>query len=401
MDYRHLGRTGLLVSPFCLGTMNFDPQVSERASHAIMDRALDCGINFVDTANRYGAWDGTGRVGHTEEIIGRWFAQQSGRREKVVLATKVYGTMDDWPNFSRLSALNIRRACEASLRRLQTDSIDLYQFHHIDRDTPWDEVWDAMERLVQEGKIIYVGGSNFAGWHIVQANDAARRRNVLGLVSEQSLYNLVQRIVELEVLPACRASGLGVIPYSPLAGGLLAGPCRRHRRDDVPASRPSSASNSTAPPSRRTKHSAPNCMKARPTSRWPGCWSSRPSLPQSPVRAPSSSSKAPSAASRSKWRRTCCSVSTRCSPVPVALPRRRTPGRILLLAPRPTEEPSILPPAGPGHASTRCDWPGGAGLEGRDRRDQETSANRRRPLGPGCRSLSAVEIEAHSHRASD
>jgi aryl-alcohol dehydrogenase-like predicted oxidoreductase len=218
MDYRHLGRTGVQVSPLCLGTMNFGPQTSEQESHAIMDHALERGINFFDTANRYGS-----QPGETEEIIGRWFATGGGRREKVVLATKVYGSMMDWPNFSMLSALNIRRACDASLKRLQTDHIDLYQFHHVDRDTSWDEIWEAMESLVQQGKVLYVGSSNFAAWHIVRANEAAHRRNFLGLVSEQSLYNLTERTVELEVLPACEAYGLGVIPWSPLAGGMLAG----------------------------------------------------------------------------------------------------------------------------------------------------------------------------------
>jgi aryl-alcohol dehydrogenase-like predicted oxidoreductase len=218
MDYRHLGRTGLLVSPLCLGTMNFGSQTAEAESFAIMDRALDRGINFFDTANRYGT-----HPGETEEIVGRWFAQGGERREKVVLASKVYGSMSDWPNFARLSALNIRRSCDASLTRLQTDYIDLYQFHHVDRDTSWDEIWEAMERLVQDGKIIYAGSSNFAGWHIVRANETAMRRNFLGLVSEQSLYNLLERTVELEVLPVCQAYGLGLIPWSPLAGGLLAG----------------------------------------------------------------------------------------------------------------------------------------------------------------------------------
>jgi aryl-alcohol dehydrogenase-like predicted oxidoreductase len=198
--------------------MNFGPQTSEDESFAIMDRALECGVNFFDTANRYGR-----HHGETEEIIGRWFAQGGQRREKVVLATKLYGSMADWPNFSKLSALNIRRACDASLQRLQTDYIDLYQFHHVDRETSWDEIWEAMERLVQEGKIIYAGSSNFAGWHIARANETASRRGFLGLVSEQSLYNLMQRTVELEVLPACETYGLGVIPWSPLAGGLLAG----------------------------------------------------------------------------------------------------------------------------------------------------------------------------------
>jgi aryl-alcohol dehydrogenase-like predicted oxidoreductase len=220
MEYAYLGRTGLKVSRLCLGTMNFGPHTSEENSFAIMDRALEHGINFFDTANRYG---GTKGVGATETIIGRWFAQGGGRRDKVVLATKVYGEMDSWPNMSRLSALHIRRACEASLRRLQTDHIDLYQMHHIDRNTPWEEIWQAMERLVQEGMVLYVGSSNFAGWHIAQANAIAASRNFMGLVCEQSLYNLAARTVELEVIPACRAYGVGLIPWSPLAGGLLGG----------------------------------------------------------------------------------------------------------------------------------------------------------------------------------
>ncbi len=220
MQYVHLGRTGLKVSRLCLGTMNFGPETSEADSHAIMDRALELGINFFDTANVYGWRKGEGV---TEQIIGRWFAQGGGRREKVVLATKVYGEMGDWPNQSRLSALHIRRACEDSLRRLRTDYIDLYQMHHIDRETPWEEIWQAMEVLVQQGKILYVGSSNFAGWHIAQAQCAAAQRHFMGLVSEQSLYNLAARTIELEVIPACQAYGLGLIPWSPLAGGMLGG----------------------------------------------------------------------------------------------------------------------------------------------------------------------------------
>jgi aryl-alcohol dehydrogenase-like predicted oxidoreductase len=220
MQYTHLGRSGLLVSRLCLGTMNFGPHTSEEESHRIMDRALDLGINFFDTANTYGWRKGEG---WTEQIIGRWFAKGGGRREKVVIATKVYGVMGDWPNESRLSARHIKRACEDSLRRLQTDWIDLYQMHHIDRECPWEEIWQAMEQLYYEGKILYVGSSNFAGWHIAQAQERAQQRHFMGLVSEQCLYNLNARIVELEVLPACEAYGLGVIPWSPLAGGLLGG----------------------------------------------------------------------------------------------------------------------------------------------------------------------------------
>ena len=220
MQYRRLGRTALQVSGVCLGTMNFGSQTPQDESHAIMDRALELGINFFDTADRYGGDRG---YGATEEIIGRWFAQGGGRRDKVVLATKLYGAMTEWPNDARLSARHIRAACDASLRRLQTDHIDLYQMHHIDRTAPWDEVWQGMDTLIQQGKIIYVGSSNFAGWHIAQANETAKRRGSLGLVSEQSHYNLLVRTVELEVLPACREYGVGVIPWSPLSGGLLGG----------------------------------------------------------------------------------------------------------------------------------------------------------------------------------
>jgi aryl-alcohol dehydrogenase-like predicted oxidoreductase len=224
MEYRHLGRTGLRVSPLCLGTMNFGPFTSEEDSYALMDKSLELGINFFDTANTYGRKQGEGI---TEQIIGRWLNQGGGRREQIVLATKVYGGMGVWPNKSKLSALHIKRACEQSLRRLQTDHIDLYQMHHIDRDTPWEEIWQAMEQLVREGKIIYVGSSNFAGWHIAQANEQAQKRNFMGLVSEQSLYNLHDRMIELEVIPACEAYGLGLIPWSPLASGLLGGVLRK------------------------------------------------------------------------------------------------------------------------------------------------------------------------------
>ncbi len=224
MEYVHLGRTGLSVSRLVLGTMNFGPVTSQADSDVIMDAAHDHGINFFDTANVYGWGE---NKGWTERIVGDWFAQGGGRRERTVLATKLYGDMGDWPNDGKLSALNIRRACDASLARLKTDYIDLYQMHHVDRATPWDEIWEAMETLRQQGKIIYVGSSNFAGWHIAQGQEAARRRGTLGLVSEQSIYNLVERTVELEVLPAAQSYGLGVIPWSPLHGGLLGGILRK------------------------------------------------------------------------------------------------------------------------------------------------------------------------------
>ncbi len=224
MEYTYLGRTGLQVSRLCLGTMNFGPRTSATDAHAIMDAAHEAGINFFDTANRYGT-----EPGETETILGDWFAGGGGRRERTVLATKLYGDMaldgdvGSWPNSGKLSALNIRRALDASLQRLQTDYIDLYQFHHIDRNTPWDEIWQAIEVAVQAGKILYTGSSNFAGWHIADAQATAARRNLMGLVSEQSLYNLLVRDIELEVAPAAEHHGLGIIPWSPLQGGLLGG----------------------------------------------------------------------------------------------------------------------------------------------------------------------------------
>jgi aryl-alcohol dehydrogenase-like predicted oxidoreductase len=197
-----------------------------------MDAAHEYGINYFDTANVYGRGQTRSDEyrGDTERIVGTWFAQGGGRRERTVLATKVYGDMGDWPNEGKLSALNIRRALDASLKRLQTDYVDIYQFHHVDRDTPWDEIWQAVEVAITQGKILYAGSSNFAGWHIAQAQEAAARRNYLGLVSEQSIYNLFKREVELEVLPAAQHYGLGVIPWSPLNSGLLGGVLRKQRQ---------------------------------------------------------------------------------------------------------------------------------------------------------------------------
>ncbi len=224
MEFTTLGRTGLTVSRLCLGTMNFGPKTSEEDSHVIMDRALEHGINFFDTADVYGWQLG---AGVTESIIGRWLAQGDGRRDKVVLATKVYGKMGEWPNENGLSARHIIKGCEDSLRRLQTDWIDVYQMHHVDRKTPWDEIWQAMEILVSSGKVRYVGSSNFAGWHLGLAQEAAKTRHFLGLVSEQCIYNLLTRHVELEVIPAAQHYGIGIIPWSPLHGGLLSGALRR------------------------------------------------------------------------------------------------------------------------------------------------------------------------------
>jgi len=227
MEYTKLGRSGLSVSRLCLGTMNFGWTTPEDEAADIMDGAHDLGINFFDTANVYGGPLGGDRRGCTEEVIGRWFARGGRRRERTVVATKVFQAMGSWPNEGGLSALNIRHACDASLRRLQTDHIDLYQMHHVDRSSPWDEIWEAMEVLRYQGKILYVGSSNFGGWHLAKAQERATQRSILGLVSEQSLYNLLERTVELEVLPATQDYGLGVLPWSPLHGGLLGGIVRQ------------------------------------------------------------------------------------------------------------------------------------------------------------------------------
>ena len=220
MQYRQLGRSALKVSELCLGTMNFGPRTSETESFEILNHATEAGINFVDTANQYGGDLG---VGTTETILGKWFAQDKSRRDQIVLATKVHEPMSDRVNDSGLSARHIQMACDASLKRLGVDHIDLYQMHHIDRTAPIEEIWQAMDRLIAQGKITYVGSSNFPGWAIARANEKAIASSRLGLVSEQGLYNLIERRAEMEVLPACRAYGLGLIPWSPLAGGLLSG----------------------------------------------------------------------------------------------------------------------------------------------------------------------------------
>ena len=219
MEYRQLGKSALKVSTLCLGTMNFGPRTSEEESFAIMDDAMEAGINFFDTANQYGGKLG---VGATAVIVGKWLTHNPQHRERIVLATKVHQPMSDDINDRGLSARHIRMACEASLKRLNVDHIDLYQMHHIDRAAPAEEIWQAMDQLISQGKITYVGSSNFPGWKIVQMNEKAQVRHSLGLVSEQSLYNLVERSAELEVIPACKEYGLGVITWSPLSGGLLA-----------------------------------------------------------------------------------------------------------------------------------------------------------------------------------
>jgi aryl-alcohol dehydrogenase-like predicted oxidoreductase len=226
MKYTQLGRAGARVSRVCLGTLNFGPETTEDDAHLMMDHAHDLGINFFDTSDVYGWRTGEG---WTEQIIGRWFAKGEGRRDRTFLATKVYEPTSDWPNHGRLSAVHIRRACDASLKRLKTDYIDLYQMHHVDRNTPFDEIWEAMEVLRTQGKILYNGSSNFAGWHLAKAQEAARARPYLGLVSEQSIYNLLTRDIEMEVIPSAIDYGIGILAWSPLHRGMLTGVLRQER----------------------------------------------------------------------------------------------------------------------------------------------------------------------------
>ena len=277
MEYKHLGKSGLKVSPLCLGTMNFGPQTTEPDSYAIMDRAIAEGINFFDTADVYGGKKGEGV---TEQIVGRWFSTGGLRRERTILATKVYGGMqpDDKPNINRgfgLSARKIVKQCEASLHRLQTDYIDLYQMHHVDRECPVEEICQAYDTLVAQGKVIYAGSSNFAGWDIATYNMTARAQHGLGLVSEQSVYHLDNRMVELEVVPACRHYGLGIIPWSPLAGGLLGGALQKAsegRRGNADFQRRSSRSGRSW---RSTRPCARSSNSPPPPSPWRGCCTTR------------------------------------------------------------------------------------------------------------------------------
>ena len=229
MEYTYLGRTGMKVSRLCLGTMNFGPTTDEKEAFRIMDRALDAGINFFDTANMYGFRPDThvNRRGWTEEILGRYFRQGNNRRERVVLATKVFAKMfdpNDGPNDDfGLSAYKIRRHLEGSLRRMQTDHIELYYMHGYDPHCPWDEAWGAFEAAVHQGKVDYIGSSNFSLDNIIEAQKAAEKRNFLGLVCEQHRYNLLCRAVENDYLPMVKKMGIGVVGFSPLMGGMLSG----------------------------------------------------------------------------------------------------------------------------------------------------------------------------------
>lgn len=224
MNYTHLGRSGLHISRLSLGTWNFGTKTDEKEAYRIMDTALDLGINLFDSANHYPDFV---NCGLTEEIVGRWFVQGDNRRERVAMATKVYQPMKDpldGPNDAPgLSKYKIQRHIEGSLRRLQTDHVELYQMHHIDRRTSWEETWEAFELLSAQGKICYAGSSNFPAWQLAVAQAAAGKRNFLGLVSEQHKVSLLCRLPELEVLPAAEALGIGILVYSPLSGSLLAG----------------------------------------------------------------------------------------------------------------------------------------------------------------------------------
>ena len=292
MRHRRLGRTALQVSELCLGTMNFGPNTTEADSFELLDHALDNDIDFVDTADRYG---GSLGVGATETIIGNWLAQGGDRRERIVLATKLFGPMSDRPNDRGLSGRHIRLACDASLRRLQTDHIDLYQMHHIDRSAPWDEVWQAMETLVAQGKISYVGSSNFAGWPIAQANEAAARRDFLGLVSEQSLYNLTERTIELEVIPACEAYGVGSSRGVPLPVACSRACSPPTRWDAVRRNGCTSGSRRSGRNSMRGRSCAANSASRPRPSASPGCCTSPRSPHRSSGHARWSSSTTPSA----------------------------------------------------------------------------------------------------------
>ncbi|MEV6648031.1 aldo/keto reductase [Amycolatopsis sp. NPDC051371] len=220
------GRTGLRVGRLAVGTVNFGGRTEEPDARRILDVALAHGLNLVDTADMYG-W----RVhrGYTEELLGRWLSGSPRRRDDVIVATKVGEQMGDGPNDCGLSAHHIIRSCEASLRRLGTDRIDLYQMHRYDPDVSWEVVWQAMDQLISQGKVRCVGSSNFAGWNIADAQHAARGRGLAGLVSEQCVYNLLTRQPELEILPAAQAHGLAVMVWAPLHGGLLSGALRKAR----------------------------------------------------------------------------------------------------------------------------------------------------------------------------
>jgi len=227
MEYVRLGSTGLKVSPLCMGSMQFGWTADEETSYSILNAAYRAGINFIDTANVYSRWVPGNPGGVSEEIIGRWMKKFQIPRASMVIATKVRGPMGEGPNDKGLSRVHILREVDQSLRRLQTDYIDLYQTHYFDEQTPIEETLSTLDDLVRQGKVRYVGCSNYPVWRLMQALWVSDRQNLVRYDSLQPHYNLVHRQeFELELEEVCLNYGLGVIPYSPLAGGFLTGKYR-------------------------------------------------------------------------------------------------------------------------------------------------------------------------------
>lgn len=229
MEIRSLGKTGLKVTELCLGTMTFGKQADKSTSFQILDKAFDAGINFLDTANVYPIGrDSYATAGTTESIIGEWL---QGKRDKVVVATKCFGIMGPGPNDKGLSRKHIMKAVEDSLGRLKTDYLDLYMAHQVDPDTPVDETMRAFDDLVNQGKVRYIGVSNWRAWQVMKANGIADRKNYARIVSVEPRYNLLFRMIEEDLVPMAMEEGIGIISYNPLAGGLLTG---RYKKDAVP-----------------------------------------------------------------------------------------------------------------------------------------------------------------------
>jgi len=236
MEYKKLGRTGLKVSPLCMGTMQFGWSVNEADTHRILSTTIDAGINFIDTADIYSKWVDGNPGGVSETFIGNWMKKNKIPRDQIVLATKVRGEMGKGPNDQGLSRVHIINAVEASMRRLQTDYIDLYQSHWTDDDTPIEETLRAFDNLVKQGKVRYVGASNYAAWELTQALWTSDKHNLVSYDSFQPHYNLIHRDeFERELRAVCLAYDIAVIPYSPLAGGFLTGKYRRN--EPLPASK--------------------------------------------------------------------------------------------------------------------------------------------------------------------
>ena len=317
MQYVRLGRTGLPVSRLCLGTMTFGLQCDEPSSRAILDRAASGGITFLDTSDVYPMGGNLETVGRTEEIVGRWL---EGRRHDFILATKCFGAMSARPWDQGLSKKHILDAIDASLRRLRTDYVDLYQLHHPDPSTPIDESLRAMDDVVRAGKARYVGCSNFFAYQVARAVGRSELFGLARLDSVQPRYNLLFRQVERELFPLCEEEKIGVIPYNPIAGGLLTG---KHRRGGQPtegtrftlgsaADRYQDATGTTASstPSTRSGPSPTRRACRSPSCRWRGCWPSRPSPHRSSAPAAPSSSTTRCARSSSRSTPTSSSSST-------------------------------------------------------------------------------------------